>query len=400
MSNLDETSVLRRSELFLSTDYQKPEGEVEEAVAGIWRRVMNVDSVGVHDDFFEIGGDSLAAAVLASELESRFGCKFSPSNMIEASTVAEQVAYIERQREKQGDSSCAIPSNLIVCNAEGKKAPLFIVHGAVGFTIYDRRFMEGFDKDQPVIFIEAPGLDGKEPPLESIETMAEQYLYAMRQVAPEGNCLLAANCAGGLIAMEMCRQAEKAGENISRLMLIDPMPRLFRTPRQKCWLHYRKRWRAAARPKRFRSGWKQLRLSVKNYLSRDDEGELAYEASLDARRRRQSKLETRIRMRVGEEQSSLFPSETAYSAEAMRQVSRSFSKMIREYAASRWEGQAFVLRSSDSSGNIAVLNAYIPNAKVRIASYPHRNLFTDGISDVQIFLNDVIAADSWEAFTS
>jgi thioesterase domain-containing protein/acyl carrier protein len=394
MNDLDEESVLQRSELYLSTDYQKPEGEVAETIAGTWQRVLNVDLVGVNDDFFEIGGDSLAATVLASELEKHFLCKFSPSSMIEASTVATQTAYIEQQKPAR-----PVPDNFIMCNAEGKRAPLFIVHGAIGYTVYDRCFLEGFDKDQPIVFIEAPGLNGKESPLECIEKFAERYLRAIRQVAPEGNWLLAANCAGGLIALEICKQAERAGERISRLMLIDPMPRLFRTPRQIFWLQWKKRWRAPM-PARFRSGWKRLRLSLQNYLSRDDESELAYEVSLDARKQRQSLLEARIRMRVGEQKSSLIPSEIAYNAEAMRQVSHSFSKAIHDYASPRWEGEAFVFRGSESSRNLDVFNTYIPNAKIRISSYPHRNLFTDGILDVQKFLNDVIAADSRGTFTS
>ncbi len=392
MNNPAEESVLQRSELYLSTDYQKPEGEVAETIAGTWQRVLNVDLVGIHDDFFEIGGDSLTATVLASELEKHFHCKFSPSSMVEASTVTTQAAYIEQQKAAR-----PVPDNFIMCNAEGKRAPLFIVHGAIGYTVFDRCFLEGFDKDQPVIFIEAPGLNGKESPLECIGKFAKRYLRAIRQVAPEGNWLLAANCAGGLIAMEMCRQAERTGERISRLMLIDPMPRLFRTPRQIFWLQWKKRWRVPM-PARFRSGWKRLRLSLQNYLSRDDESELAYEASLDARKQRQSLLEDRIRMRVGDQKSSLIPSEIAYNAEAMRQVSRSFHKAIQDHASPRWEGQAFVLRGNESSQNLDVLNAYIPNVKIRISSYPHRNLFADGILDVQKFLNDAIAADTEETF--
>lgn len=398
MNNLSEESVLRRSELLLSAEYQKPEDETGEIIAGIWQRVLNVDLVGLHDDFFEIGGDSLGASVLAGELESRFHCKFSPSHIVEASTVATQIAYIERQKEKQKNFSCTIPSNLIVFNEGGRKTPLFIVHGAVGFTIYDKRFLEGIDKDQPIVFIEAPGLDGKESPLERIETMAEYYLRAMRQIAPEGNWLLAANCSGGLIAMEMCRQAEGSGEKVSQLMLIDPLPHLFLTPRQKQWRRLKKKWRIP-RLKSLRTEWKQMTQFLKNYLSRGDDKEAAaYESSLDDRSWRQSKLETRFRMRADGQQTSWVPSETIYSAEAMRQVSRSFGKAVREYALPGWEGRVFVLRSSDSNRDADILNTYFPNAKSRSTPYSHHNLFTDGLPDILKFLNDAINAASGEPF--
>jgi len=393
MKKLSEEPAMRRSELLLSTGYVEPQGDIGETLAGIWRRVLNIDLVGLHDDFFEVGGDSLGASVIAGEIESLFGCKFSPSLLVTASTVAAQVSYVEQQRNRQ-QSGLSVPSNLIVCNASGRKPPLFIVHGAIGFTFYDKRFMEGFDKDQPVVFIEAIGLDGREPPLDCLKTIAVRYLDALRQVAPEGNWLLAANCAGGLIAMEMCRLAALQGEVVSRLMLVDPMPRLFKNEYQIRWRRWCRRWRSPL-PKRWREAWKQFWQKARG--SNDDSEQAAYDVALDVRKHRQSDLEMSIRMRTGQQESTLVPSQIAYSAEAMRQVSRNFGTAVENYAVSRWEGKVFILRSSDSCGNIGVLNTYLPNAEVRIVSCSHHRLFTDGLSDIQKFLNDMITADLGKA---
>lgn len=378
----DNESVLKRSDLMFSAGYRAPACETGRILADIWQNILRIDQIGLDDDFFEIGGDSLGASVIAGEIETRFGCKFSPSQMIDTSTVEAQVEYVKKQKSAANPA----PSNLIICNAAGKKNPLFIVHGAVGFTIYDRRFLDGIDKDQPVVFIEAPGLDGKEEPLDSIEAMAAHYLNSMRQIAPQGNWLLAANCAGGLVAMEMCRQAKAAGETVSRLMLIDPGSHLFKTPGQVLKLRWKKFFRAPL-PKKLRDRWKNFR------RGRVD----AYEASLDDRKRKQSRLERRIQARtVGD--SSLVPSQTAYSAEAMRRVSRSFGLAAQNHVAPKCGERLFALRSSDSDRDDAVLSAYLPFAKTRKVGYGHQELFTDGLSDVRNFLIDAIAAESWETF--
>jgi len=224
MSNLDEGSDgFRRIELCLTTPYEPPATDVETGLAEIWQRVLNVDVIGTRDDFFEIGGDSIAAAALAGEIEACFGCNFSPSHMIDHSTIADQAVFLNGYKSASDNSINPVPSYLTLFNTDGKKKPLFIVHGNRGFTIFNKRFLDGFDPDQPIGFLEAPGLDGKEPPMEDIKQYAACYLDAIRQTAPEGNWQIVSNCAGSLIGLEICLLAEKSGENVSRLIMIDPI---------------------------------------------------------------------------------------------------------------------------------------------------------------------------------
>jgi len=51
-----------------------PRDEVEEALAGIWSELLNVEGVGVRDDFFRLGGHSLLALRLLGRVERRFAC--------------------------------------------------------------------------------------------------------------------------------------------------------------------------------------------------------------------------------------------------------------------------------------------------------------------------------------
>lgn len=390
ISQMNEQPELWREELLLATEYVRPDGEIGEALAAIWQRVLNIDCVGLHDDFFEIGGDSLGASVIAGEIESRFGCRFSPSQLVDASTVSAQTAYIEKRKQ----SVSTLPSNLIACHAEGKKTPLFIVHGAVGFTIYDKRFLEGMDKDRPVIFIEAPGLDGKAEPLETIEAIAAHYLGSMRQIAPEGNWMLAANCAGGLIAMEICKQADRSGENVGRLMLVDPMPKIFKKASKVRMWRGKKKLRSVL-PPRIRSFLK----SFPPFLRRGSAIKTdKYERSLDFRQQQQARLDARIRMRVGEQQAALVASGAAYSADAMRAVSRSLGKAFRGYAPSLWDGPAFVLTSDPRKEGVGILSSYLPNARFRVVPYHHGSLFVEGLSEILKFFNDAMSPDAGNTF--
>ena len=69
--------------------YVPPRSDVESTVAGFWMEVLQVDRIGIHDDFFELGGDSLAATRVISRVNSAFGCSKSIRAVFDQPTIAE-----------------------------------------------------------------------------------------------------------------------------------------------------------------------------------------------------------------------------------------------------------------------------------------------------------------------
>ncbi|MCP4653886.1 MAG: acyltransferase domain-containing protein, partial [bacterium] len=68
--------------------------ELEQRIAEIWRRVLDVDAVGIHDNFFDLGGDSLTGMQLVSELRRELGVELSPVTLYEAPTVSALVRLV------------------------------------------------------------------------------------------------------------------------------------------------------------------------------------------------------------------------------------------------------------------------------------------------------------------
>lgn len=73
-----------------------PRTEVEGRVAAIWREALQLDTLGVEDDFRDLGGDSLIAARIASRVLQAFGIALSPRDLFLGPTVARMAALIER----------------------------------------------------------------------------------------------------------------------------------------------------------------------------------------------------------------------------------------------------------------------------------------------------------------
>jgi acyl carrier protein len=212
-----QTQLRCRADFELSTPWQAPQTESEAKLASIWQHVLSVDAVGSNDEFFDLGGDSFAATALAGEIEATFGLRFAPSDIIEFSNVAKQAEVIAAKA-----GTPRLPSALLEGSKGGSKLPLFMVHGGSGFAFLQPAFVEIVGRDRPVYFFQAPGLDGRMAPLNVLEEFAGLYVRSMREVQPVGPCNIAAMCSGAFIALEMCNQIKDSGDEVGRLILLDP----------------------------------------------------------------------------------------------------------------------------------------------------------------------------------
>jgi microcystin synthetase protein McyA len=79
----------------MGRDFEAPKSRMEETIADIWQRVLGVEQVGVNENFFDIGGDSLKAVQVASQLREAFGTKITITNIFEKTTVSAMAAMLK-----------------------------------------------------------------------------------------------------------------------------------------------------------------------------------------------------------------------------------------------------------------------------------------------------------------
>ncbi|MGH3428722.1 MAG: phosphopantetheine-binding protein, partial [Mycobacteriales bacterium] len=82
----------------LTTTYTAPTTELEHLVARQWAEVLGLDRVGVHDNFFDLGGESLLVIQVADRLREELFVDLSVKKLFENLTVAEVVREIESLR--------------------------------------------------------------------------------------------------------------------------------------------------------------------------------------------------------------------------------------------------------------------------------------------------------------
>ena len=183
-----------------------------------WQTVLGVTAVGIHDDFFDLGGNSWMAVRLFSELQTITGRNLPLSTLFQAPTVAALAAIIKQGEDAQSWSS------LVPIRPTGNKPPFFCIHGVTGDILWLKDLASLLDDDQPFYGIQARGLDGEEEPFDRLDEMAAYYLQQIRQVQPSGPYYLGGYCMGGDIAYEVARQLKEQGEEVPILTVIDPPP--------------------------------------------------------------------------------------------------------------------------------------------------------------------------------
>ncbi len=185
---------------------------LERQLQALWAAALGRDHVGLHDDYFLLGGDSLQAVELFLRIEKSLSRQLPRSVLLEARTVAEMAKRIE--------SSVPIRC-LVPIQPKGTRPIFFCVHGISGQVLSFRDLARHLGTDQPFYGIQSVGLDGVETPLTRIEDMAARYLAEIRQIQPTGPYYFGGYSMGGRIACEMARRLRAAGEVVGLFALLD-----------------------------------------------------------------------------------------------------------------------------------------------------------------------------------
>jgi amino acid adenylation domain-containing protein len=184
-------------------------------IISLWEKILNVRPVGLRDNFFDLGGNSLMAVRLFSEMRKLFGRSFPLSILFQAPTV-EKLADIVRKGGWKAQWNSLVP-----IQPRGSKPTFFCVHGGGGNVLIYRELARQLGEDYPFYGLQARGLEGGTDYLTTTEAMAESYLKEMRELQSEGPYFLGGFCMGGQVAFEMAQRLVRDGQQVNLLFVID-----------------------------------------------------------------------------------------------------------------------------------------------------------------------------------
>lgn len=201
-----------------AVEYVAPRNELEQLLVALWQELLNQERVGIHDNFFDLGGDSVKAAMLVSRLRSALDCEVPLLALFEAATIAELANNLDAAEATE------LCGRVLTLKPGEAGQALFCIHPVLGLSWGFAGLSNHLPEDQPLYALQAAGINGSDALPGSIEEMAAEYIEQIRQHQPQGPYRLLGWSMGGLIAHEMARQLEEVGEQIAFLGLMDSYP--------------------------------------------------------------------------------------------------------------------------------------------------------------------------------
>lgn len=202
----------------MKSGYTAPRTELERMLSRVWCELLGIDRVGVDDNFFDLGGHSLMAARLVAQIEKETGQNIPVATLFAAPTVAALAAKL------QDRTYVGAWAPLVELRAPaGKTAapPFFCIHSLGANLVSFHKLATLLRPDRAIYGLQPHGLDGKQKPLDNLEAMAAAYLEEIRKQQAEGPYYVGGICLGGVIAYEVARRLEAAGQQVPLLVLMD-----------------------------------------------------------------------------------------------------------------------------------------------------------------------------------
>jgi amino acid adenylation domain-containing protein len=205
--------------------HSSPRDQMEIQLTALWQQVLDVPKVGIHDNFFDLGGHSLKAARLFYLLEQVYGRRLPLAMLFQAPTIAEFASILSQ------DHWTPPWQSLVAIQPNGAAVPIFMVPGVVGNVLVFAQLAKLLGPNQPCYGLQARGLDGKEAPFTSIPEMASHYVGQIRRIRPSGPYTILGSCTGGLIAYEMAQQLIGQGQTVTLVVMDTWHPSTYRPHR-------------------------------------------------------------------------------------------------------------------------------------------------------------------------
>jgi phthiocerol/phenolphthiocerol synthesis type-I polyketide synthase E len=196
-------------------------GALEDELIRIWESVLETGPIGLKDNYFDLGGESLQASRIFAQIKKSLGVTLPLAAIFDASTI-EDLARLIREQQDFGESTprsawkCLVP-----IQPSGSRPPFYCVHGAGGNVLLYQSLSRCLGPSQPFYGLQSQGLDGAQPLLTSIEEMAERYLSEITSFQPRGPYLLGGYCMGGTVALEMAQQLQRKGHEVALVAQLD-----------------------------------------------------------------------------------------------------------------------------------------------------------------------------------
>ncbi len=191
----------------------------------IWARILGRNDLGFDEDFFNAGGDSLAAIGMLAEVDQRFSSQTSElaANFFDEPTLVQLTRLVGKPALPRPTQNVSSDMRIFSVREGGSGQRLWCVPADGDEGLYFRRLATHLD-DQMDVTIVRPGNTFYSRALFTFERAGNEMAAVIRQAQPEGPYFLSGFCYGGIVAAEAARQLVLMGQDVRLILFDTPMP--------------------------------------------------------------------------------------------------------------------------------------------------------------------------------
>ena len=208
-----------------ATEHREAETDLEKILTQVWQQVLDMERVGINDDFFAIGGHSLLTLRMIQQLQETYQLELSVADVFENPSIRALAGLLERRTGGTAGES-RHGRFIMPVKATGSRPPLFLLHGE------PVSLAQHLDEDQPLYGVHYQ-YHQQTKPAGTVEELADLYLEDIRAQQTRGPYRLLGYSLGGTLVYEICRRLITEGESVEFAGLVDPTP-----PRQLVLKHF------------------------------------------------------------------------------------------------------------------------------------------------------------------
>ena len=190
---------------------------MERTLLVIFREILGTDTLGLDDDFFINGGDSLSAVTLSVRIEEELKVSVPLLSLMETPTPRQLANSLVKHPPDTTRDTLGI-------NVTGRQRPLYAIGGRFGHAVRLVLLGKNIDPDLPFYGLQPPRMDWEQAGCRTIPEMADHYIRRIRAIQAHGPYRLLGTSFGGLVVFEMALQLQAAGQIVQFLGLVDTQP--------------------------------------------------------------------------------------------------------------------------------------------------------------------------------
>ncbi len=196
-------------------DFAAPATELEKKLVAIWQKTLHIEQIGIDDNFFDLGGTSLAAVRTIAQTNNETSTNLNLTILYQLPTIRQLAGKIETNN--------VLDVNPIILLKEGTGSPLFIFPPWSSYPTIFNEFVNSYIGDNPlygIIYTE----DHEDFPYKSVQEYVKFIVEHIKKLHPKGPYSLVGYSLGARTIFEVAVQLQQAGNELDMVAAISHFP--------------------------------------------------------------------------------------------------------------------------------------------------------------------------------